>query len=371
MSGEALSPSASPELAPNAETWLDFADLVFIDPVNTGFSRFATRDEAARKRLLSVDGDARAVAQAIRRVTQKADRLLSPKFIVGESYGGVRGPKVAHELVARQGVGVRGLILISPVLDFRPFGDSNLLQNVWTLPSMTAAAREARQPVSRADLADVEAYAAGEYAVDLLRGQADAATTERVAARVASFTGIDSAIVRRAAGRLSPSEFRRELARSDKRVAGAYDASVFGRDPFPEAAAGLWSDPASDPLTAPMTSAIVELTTRRLHWRARGAYALLNRTVSQNWDWGHGLNPPESLTQLRLLLALDPQFKVLVGHGLFDLVTPYFGSKILLDQLPDFGGGRVKLTTLPGGHMFYSRDASRRDFRAQAQELMK
>ena len=108
IDGEAAISSASAELKPNAETWLDFTDLVFIDPVDTGYSRFVTTDEDVRKRFFSIDGDVNTLAVAIRRWLQKSDRLLSPKFIVGESYGGIRGPKIVRELQTGQGVGEGG-----------------------------------------------------------------------------------------------------------------------------------------------------------------------------------------------------------------------------------------------------------------------
>jgi carboxypeptidase C (cathepsin A) len=99
---------------------------------------------------------------------------------------------------------------------------------------------------------------------------------------------------------------------------------------------------------------------------------LLNGEVERGWNFGRDLRPAESISQLREILALDPKLKVLVGHGLFDLATPYFGSQILLDQLPPFASPeRVKLVVYPGGHMFYSREASRQAFRAEAQALMK
>jgi carboxypeptidase C (cathepsin A) len=121
-----------------------------------------------------------------------------------------------------------------------------------------------------------------------------------------------------------------------------------------------------------VTSAAVDLTTRKLNWRPDGSYELGNGTVERSWDFGRGLNPAESITELKQVLALDPKLKVLVGHGLFDLATPYFGSKILLDQVPPLGSPqRVKLVVYPGGHMFYSRDASRQAFRGEAQALMK
>ena len=129
-------PSDTPDVQPNAETWLDFTDLVYIDPVGTGYSRFVASGDDVRKRFFSVDGDVSSIAVVIRRWLEKHDRLTSPKFIAGESYGGIRGPKIVRNLQTEQGVGVRGLILISPVLDFREYSGSSILQYVASLPSM-------------------------------------------------------------------------------------------------------------------------------------------------------------------------------------------------------------------------------------------
>jgi carboxypeptidase C (cathepsin A) len=372
IEGEGAVSSASPELKPNAETWLDFTDLVFIDPVDTGYSRFVSTDEDVRKRFFSVDGDVNALAVAIRRYLEKTDRLLSPKFVVSESYGGIRGPKIVRELQTEQGVGVRGLILISPLLDFREFGGTSLLQYVISLPSMAAIARQAKQPVTRADMADVEAYARGDFLNDLIKGEADREATTRLADSVSALTSIDQAVARRLAGRLGISEFRREFDRRDGKVAGRYDGSVLGFDPDPDSSEGHFGDPSGDPLIAPLTSAAVDLTTHTLNWRPDGPYHLLNGSVERSWDFGRGINPAQSISELRKILALDPKLKLLVGHGLFDLATPYFGSKIWLDQLPAYASpDRVKFEVYPGGHMFYSRDASRQAFRSEAETLMK
>ena len=372
IEGDALASSSSPELKPNAETWLDFTDLVFIDPVGTGYSRFVSNDDDVRKHFFSVDGDVNALAVAIRRYLEKADRLLSPKFIVGESYGGIRGPKIVHELQSEQGVGVRGLILVSPLFDFREFGGTSLLQYVISLPSMAAIAREAKHPVTRADMADVENYARGDFLADLVKGEADKEATTRLSDRVSALTGIDQQVTRRLAGRLGVSEFRREFDRREGKVTGRYDGSVLGLDPDPDSSQGHFSDPSGDPLIAPLTSAAVDLTTRTLNWRPDGPYHLLNSSVERSWDFGRGLNPTQSISQLRQILALDPKLKLLVGHGLFDLATPYFGSKIWLDQMPAYASpDRVKLVVYPGGHMFYSRDGSRQAFRTEAEALMK
>jgi carboxypeptidase C (cathepsin A) len=372
INADAVTSSASPDLQPNAETWLDFTDLVFIDPVDTGYSRFVATGEDVRKRFFSVDGDVNSIAVTIRRWLEKFDRLLSPKFVAGESYGGIRGPKVVRSLQTRQGVGVRGLILVSPLLDFREYSGSSLLQYVASLPSMAAVAREAKGSVTRADMADVERYAQGDFLADLIKGAADAEATTRLADRVAALTGIDQAVSRRLVGRFDVAEFRREFDRRNGKVTGRYDASVSGFDPYPDSSSSHFGDPSGDPLVAPLTSAAVDLTTRKLNWRPDGPYELLNSAVEKAWDFGRGINPVESVSQLRQILALDPKLDLLVAHGLFDLATPYFGSKIQLDQLPAYASPeRVKLVVYPGGHMFYSRDAARQAFRAEAEAMMK
>jgi carboxypeptidase C (cathepsin A) len=388
INADQVTPSTSPELQPNAETWLDFTDLVFIDPVGTGYSRFVATGEDVRKKFFSIDGDVGALAVVIRRWLEKYDRLLSPKFIAGESYGGIRGPKLVRNLQTQQGVGVKGLILISPVLDFREYSGSSILQYVNSLPSYAAVAREAKgegkgdakgdaegegkSKLTRADLADVEKYAGGEFLADLMKGQADAEATNRLADKVAALTGIDQAVSRRLGGRFDIAEFRREFDRRNGKVTGRYDASVLGIDPFPDSSFYHFGDQSGDALAAPVTSAAVDLYTRKLNWRPDGSYELGNGSVERAWDFGRGLRPAESVTELRQIIALDPKLMVLVGHGLFDLATPYFGSKVLLDQLPALGSPqRVRLVVYPGGHMFYSREASRQAFRSDVQALMK
>ncbi|CCE03595.1 peptidase S10 [Bradyrhizobium sp. STM 3809] len=367
-----VTPSSKPELMPNAETWLDFTDLVFVDPVGTGYSRFVATGDEVRKRFFSVDGDVRSLSLVVRRWLEKHDRLASPKFITAESYGGIRGPKIVRNLQQDQGVGVNGLILLSPLLDFRDYSGSSLLQYAASLPSYAAVARQMKGPVTRADLADVERYASGDFLLDLVKGEADPEATNRLADRVAALTGIDQAVSRRLAGRFDVSEFRREFDRKNGRVTGRYDASVLGIDPFPDSSRSRSADPSGDVLTAPLTGAAVELTTRKLNWRPDGSYELLSGAVNQFWDFGRGISPPESTGDIRQILALDPKLKLLIGHGLFDLATPYYGSKIVLDQLPAFAQApRVKLVVYPGGHMFYSRDDVRKAFRGEAEALMK
>ena len=145
------SPSATPQPQPNADTWLDFTDLVFIDPAGTGYSQALVNGEDARHKLWSVDGDIAYLAEAIRRWIDRYDRMLSPKYILGESYGGFRAPRLSYELTTKHGTGVRGLALISPALEITaPNNTFEPFYYVTRLPSMTAAARAEHGPVERA-----------------------------------------------------------------------------------------------------------------------------------------------------------------------------------------------------------------------------
>jgi carboxypeptidase C (cathepsin A) len=366
-----VSPSAAPSLVPNAETWLDFTDLVFIDPVSTGYSRMVAGGDNLRRQLLSVDGDADALAVVIRKWVERNSRQAAVKFVVGESYGGFRVPKVARAL-SHQGVGVRGLVMLSPVLDFASFSPRrhNPMGFVTRLPSMAATVLEANAPFDRNALRDVEAYASGDYLRDLMRGENDSDAIARMTPRVATYTGLDAALVKKLAARIDNGTFQRELQRARGMVASAYDPTIVAFDPTPHAAQSRFSDPVLDAIGPPITTAMTALYQGPLKWRVDQPYRLLNEEVNGQWNWGRGRSGPEVVDDLRDALAADRDLQALVAHGASDLVTPYFGTQLILDQLPVFGSAdRLKLMVYGGGHMFYSRDVSRRAFRADVQTL--
>ncbi|MBV9971093.1 MAG: peptidase S10 [Xanthobacteraceae bacterium] len=363
--------SASTALAPNGETWLDFTDLVFIDPVGTGYSRIATSNENARRNFYSVDGDASALAVTIRKWIEKNGRQGAVKFLVGESYGGFRVPKVARALTG-QGVGVRGLVMISPVLDFETLGNRRHDPMSWVrrLPSMAATVLEGTGPFDRERLREVEGYASGDYLHDLMKGEKDDGAIERMVPRVAACTGLEPAEVRRLAARIDNSTFQRELNRQRGRVASAYDPTVTALDPTPSAATTRYSDPVLDAMGPPLTGAMTTLYQGPLKWRVDQPYHLLNHEVNGQWSWGRGRVGPEVVDDLRNALAADRDLYVLVAHGANDLVTPYFATQMTLDQLPLYGAAdRVKLSVYGGGHMFYTRDGSRRALRDDARAM--
>jgi len=369
---DAISPSRPVDLVPNAETWLDFTDLVFVDPVGTGFSRLVEPTDALRERYLSVEGDIEALAAFIARWSLENDRIRSAKYFIGESYGGFRGPLVAEALQREQGMALSGMTLLSPVLDFgwRAEGGASPLPLVSVLPSFAAAAMEAEGALGPAALAAVEAYAAGDFVVDLLAGLEDEVARERLVARVAELTGLDPALVERRAGRLDMRTFAREHRRADERLVSVYDTGISADDPAPETPFARRPDPVLEAMTPPLTTAMLAHYQNALNWLPERRYMLLNREVSRAWRWGTGRSRPEAVSALRRMLALDSAFHVLVAHGYTDLVTPYFESTLVLRQIRGFTpADRLRQTTYPGGHMFYTREASRQAFRQDAREL--
>jgi carboxypeptidase C (cathepsin A) len=368
-----LSPSSAPALVDNQETWLAFTDLVFIDPPGTGYSRILAHGDEGEKTFWSVQGDIDALGAVIRRWLAEAKRTDSPKFIVGESYGGFRAPRLAERLATHEGVGVNGLVLISPALDMGALGvrPNDPFPYLTRLPSYAAAYRERKGPVTRADLADVERYAVGDYLSDWLRGPRDLAAVERMSARVAALTGLDPATVRRLGGRVDEEAFEREFDSPEGKVAAAYDATITAYDPDPEAEFSRALDPILPGYEAPFASAMKSLYARQLGWTSDERYEILNENVSRHWNWGRGLSPPNALWALRRMLALDPKFRVLISQGLTDLRTPYFATELELDQIPDYGApGRLILKVRPGGHMHYARDDSRAALRDDARALI-
>jgi carboxypeptidase C (cathepsin A) len=372
LNGGAIAPSAPPMLVDNDDTWLDFTDMVFIDPPGTGYSQILASGDEARKSLWSVNGDIDALANVVRWWLTANERMSSPKFIVGESYGGFRAPRLARALAENQGVGVGGLVLISPALGMGSYyGVDGPLAYAMLLPSFAAAARERNGPVTREDLADVEAYAGGAYLSDFLLGPRDASAVARMVERVSALTGLDPAFVRTLAARVDRRSFLRELDRRHFKVGAQYDPTVSAADAAPSSEHGRWLDPILHANLAPLTSAMVDIYARRLGWKIDDVYEPFSLSVNRGWDWGRGRSPPESVSALEDILASDPNLRVLIAQGLNDLTVPYFGTKLILDQLPAFGGlERVVFKVYPGGHVPYSRDASRKALREDARGMI-
>ena len=363
-----LPPSLDPTLIPNEQTWLSFTDLVFIDPPGTGYSTLLTQADGVRGKYWATEGDVNTIASTIRRWLEANGRLASPKLLVGESYGGFRGPRVARRLADAESVALRGLMLVSPVLDFNAW-DSDWQPYAWVtrIPSMAAANKRAEERD-----AEAEAYVTGEYLADFMRGRSDAAAVARMAARMTALTGLDPALIQKRGGRIDWWTVQRE--REPGRVGSAYDLTITGIDPDPTAQYSRVPDAVVQALKAPVSAAAASLYADKLGWRAEGApaprYEILNDAVFGAWSYGGRQGAAESVSALRASLAVDPALQVQIIHGLYDLVTPYFASKLILDQLSPALAPRATLLALPGGHMFYTNDKSRARLQTEGAALV-
>ena len=364
-------PSDAPVARDNANSWLDFTDIVFIDPIGTGFSRSLVDEAATKKAFYANDPDIRYLSKVVYDWLVKEGRLRSPKFIMGESYGGYRAPRIAYELQSQIGVGVNGIVMVSPYLDPASGDDATALSPLpWmvALPSMAAANLERQGKLTPEQMAQVEAYTRGDFARDLLRGRSDPEATARIVQQVTALTGLEPAIVQKLGGRVGIDTYLREVHRAQGLIGSVYDSNVTAFDPFPWSAQRQSNDPILDALIAPTTSAMVDFVTREVGWKTDARYNALSYAVNAAWDRGKPQDTPVS--DLRKAIANDPKMRVMIVHGWDDLSCPYFASRLIVDQMPAFGvAERVQLRVYPGGHMFYSRADSGAAFKADAERL--
>jgi carboxypeptidase C (cathepsin A) len=362
------SPSDPAVLRDNQATWLDFTDLVFVDPVGTGFSRSMVDADETKKDFYAAKPDIEYLSRVVYDWLTQNGRMTSRKYLVGESYGGFRVPRLAYYMQSRMGLGVSGILMVSPYLDPAATGNETSLSPLpWmiNLPSMTAGNYERQgKPLNAATMADVENYVRTDFVTDFLKGTADRAATDRLSTRVASYTGIDPVLVRKLDGRLDIGTYLREIRRNTGQIGSVYDSNVTAYDPFPASADANYNDPLLDGIIAPTTSAEVDFITRQVGWKADWHYETLSYTVAKAWDRDSTDSP---VTDLRKAIANDPKMAVMIAHGWDDLSCPYFGSKLIVDQMPSFGvPERVQLHVYPGGHMFYARPDSAAAFKRDA-----
>lgn len=362
LNGDA--PSDSAVLHDNPNSWLDFTDLVFIDPIGTGFSKARVPEEQAKKLFFSADADIHYLSRIVYDWLQQNGRMASRKYLIGESYGGYRVPRLAYYLQTTLGVGFNGITMVSPYLDPPAIGGRDGLSPLAymiDLPSMAASRLEREgKPLNDETLAPVENYVRTQFVLDFLAGVKDKAATDRLSAKVAEFTGLDPTLVRRLDGRIDIPTYLRELRRNEGLIGSVYDSNVTAYDPFPAEARpdDGFHDPMLEALMAPVTSAMSDFVVRQVGWKVQGHYEALSFAVNRAWDRA-GLNADTPVKDLRRAVALDPKMAVTIVHGWNDLSCPYFGSRLILSQMPNYGSpDRVQLHVYPGGHMFYARPDS-------------
>jgi carboxypeptidase C (cathepsin A) len=368
--GQVPSPPAA--LIDNPDTWLDLSDLVFIDPVGTGYS-YAAGDAAMR--FWSVTEDLASIATFIDRYLTLNHRHASPKYLVGESYGGFRAARLPKVLADDHNIAITGIYLVSPVLEFSLIdGDSlTLLPDVLRLPSYAAVALERAASQTPEALAEVERFALGPYLMALAATPRDEVAMREIYGMVARYTGVPESIVARHDGRVPLGVFVKEARRSDKLLVSRYDGSVAAPDPYP-ASERARGDALFDGLRAVLGRGMTDLLSGTLGVRTDRPYHVLNGSVVRQWNWRSGLGGREghagAADALREALAKNRALKVVIAHGMTDLVTPYLTSRYVVDRLPQtLTADRVTLKLYPGGHMMYLRPGSRAGLHADAVRL--
>lgn len=357
---EGDNPSDPATLHDNPGTWLGFTDLVFIDPIGTGFSRALVDDKKATTLFYSTDADIKYLSRIVYDWLLKNGRMSSRKYFIGESYGGFRGPRITEYLQTQLGVAMNGVVLLSPYLDPTAYRDGDVSPLPWmlTLPSIAAARLEREHALTPEAMAAVIAYTRGDYASTLMKGRTDPDATEAMIKKVTELTGLDPVFVRRSGGRIETQAYLREVYRAEGKLGSRYDSNVTAWDPFPTSPDQRSGDPLLNGIIAPTTTAMVDFVTRTVGWKYEGRYNALSYDVNGLWHEDEDARSG-SVEQLRQAVANDPNLQVLIAHGWDDLSCPFMVSELVVAQMPAMGNAaRVQVKEYAGGHMFYSRASS-------------
>lgn len=350
---------AAARLADNPDNWLPFTDLVLIDPIGAGWSRVAKPDDA--KNFHGVRADAQVFAKVIALYVARNGRSASPKYLLGESYGGFRAVKVARVLQEEQGIVISGIVALSPLLESAlQFGANRFaLGAALQFPSLAAAELERRGAFSKEALAEAERFAMTDYLTTLAGREPEGETARAFYSRVAQMTGLPVDLVTRNRGFIRDA-YAKNLRAEKGAVVSPYDARFAIPDPFPESDAAHNDDPILAGFTRALSGQFVAYAREQLGYKTDVTYVLLASGVGRNWDWPGGRANASVTNDIRELLALNPSFRLVIVHGYSDLVTPYGVSRYVVDHLPRIGApGRVQLKLYRGGHMFYFDPASR------------
>jgi carboxypeptidase C (cathepsin A) len=358
-------PPAPFAFAPNPDTLLDVADLVFIDPPNAGYSR--PLGDAKPSEFYSTDGDTEVFARAVQRYVSKYDRWGSPKFILGESYGTVRAAALTYRLQKR-GMSINGTILLSSVLNTGRFFSRADLNYVAFIPTFAAIAwYHERVPGGRPArleefIEEARRFALGPYAAALSKGQnLEPAEFDRVAQQLTRFTGLPLGFIQDAKLRITPSRFRQALLRERGTAVGELDAR-FVADEGDDNAAEPWFDPSYEAVGKAIYGAFMDYVKGALGYETELTYTINAEWLGElNWSYAHrtpsGAREPacDCSADLAAALRTNPYLRVLSLNGWYDLSTPFFGTEIDLSHMMLDPATQQRVTTrfYPAGHMAY------------------
>ena len=371
--GEVMGPP--PRLVDNDSSWLDFTDLVFVDPVGTGYSRASSGED--EDKFWGVEHDTDSLADFLRLYLINAGRMSSPVFLTGESYGGFRAATITRALQKTGSVSPSGLVLISPALEFALLNgeDYDPLHWALALPSYAAVNLESKGVTGRealgAALKETEHYALSDYLVALASGARQGSDT--ASERVAQLTGLRLDFVKENLARISSGRFIKEFDREHGQVLSRYDGSISGPDPNPASAWPHGPDPVLDSTVPLWTGAFVQYAQSELGYKTDADYRLLNREVRSKWDFG--TSPTRQgyagvIDDLQEARASNKSLQVLIAAGYTDLITPYLAPAYLVNQLPPLeGASPITVEDYAGGHMLFLRPDSRRALKQDVEAM--
>jgi carboxypeptidase C (cathepsin A) len=368
----------------NDNSLLDKTDLVFIDPVGTGYSHAVGK--AQDKDFWGIDSDVKSFAQFINTYVTRNSRWNSPKFLIGESYGTFRSAALSNYLQSNNGMYLNGIVLMSTVLDLGTlsFNPGDDMPYIFYLPSYAATAwyhkvLEDRPADLNAFLTDARRFASTEYASALMKGsKLPEEEKTAVVKKLARFTGLSEDYIRKANLRVNLPQFMAELQRSRGLTTGRLDARFSGAqtDLLAEYAA---YDPQETAITGPFTAAVYSYVRDELKFSQDRKYEVLNEDANRQWDWkhhsgeSHGFpGSPNVEGDLLEALVANPHLRVQAENGLFDLATPFFATEYTMDhlELPANLRSNISLEYYDAGHMMYLRDDSLAKLKANISAFM-
>jgi carboxypeptidase C (cathepsin A) len=346
----------------NAYTWLDITDLVFIDPVGTGYSRAASGEDP--KNFWGVREDIHSVGTFIRLYLTKYNRWLSPKFIAGESYGTTRAAGLSSYLQNKLGINLNGLILISEALNFQTivFTPGNDLPYILFLPTYTTTAwyyhklSPEFQSNFQKTVEEVEQFALNEYWVALAKGYLlSEPERNRIVERLARYTGLSKTFIQKSNLRISRDDFTKELLRQEDLRIGVLDSRITGK----YTPRDFIQDPSVFLVTGLLTATWNDYVKVDLKYENDLPYEILSMKANESWNWSSstgGLGYVNVLDTLHQAMSENKYLKVLIASGYYDLDTPYFASKYAANHLgldPKLRGN-LTLTFYEAGHQMYT-----------------
>jgi carboxypeptidase C (cathepsin A) len=363
MGPEGDQPKPPYHLVDNEDTSLEFSDLVFIDPVTTGFSRAAPGEKEAQ--FHGFEGDLESVAEFIRLYLTRAERWKSPKFLAGESYGTTRSAALSEYLLENDGIYLNGITLISTVLNFETisFATGNDLPYALFLPSYTAAAwyhkrlpKDLQADLEKA-LGESRRFAGSEYSAALMKGDKLTAAERTNAVReMARLTGLPEQFIEESNLRVSESRFTKELLRDQRKTIGRYDSRLKGED-IDAAGDRPEYDPSYASVQGVFTAMFNDYVRTELNYDSDVPYQVLTDKV-QPWNYDRFQNRYVNVAEmLRQAMTQNPSLKVMIANGYYDLATPFFATEYTVNHIGLDPGlsNHISLTYCDAGHMLYTK----------------